>query len=294
VPAVTVSSKHVPIKSFPRRTQSGRRVRSTTSSGSAIFRQGLVFLTLLPARLLSRSFPQARHPRRLLQSIARRRLAAVCRGGGPNNVGRAQKVPLSSLGMSAGKPRLRRAYLARASKRSCPAGAGPSQKPLLTSQRRGALRKHNVEVTAARSAAVSGALCTRMVEAGTSAFLWQCRAGWSAAFCVRRVTPPPPVSFATEAFFPLFLDAHYRVLRRGPAARRFRIRMTCVSYHRPPLGDGTLRSLRVTTAAAAGSAANSSKTGRNRAARSVAARKILCLMCPPEHPVYNVPPACRK
>ena len=39
--------------------------------------QGLAFVTLLPARLLAGSFAQARHPRRLLQPIARRRLAAV-------------------------------------------------------------------------------------------------------------------------------------------------------------------------------------------------------------------------
>ena len=39
--------------------------------------QGLTFVTPLPARLLGRTFPQARHPRRLLQSIARRRPAAI-------------------------------------------------------------------------------------------------------------------------------------------------------------------------------------------------------------------------
>src|SRR5665213_4241603 len=39
--------------------------------------QGLAFVTLLPARFLPRTFAQARHPRRLLQSIARWRLAAV-------------------------------------------------------------------------------------------------------------------------------------------------------------------------------------------------------------------------
>jgi len=39
--------------------------------------QGLAFVTLLPARFLARTFAQARHPRRLLQSIARWRLAAV-------------------------------------------------------------------------------------------------------------------------------------------------------------------------------------------------------------------------
>jgi hypothetical protein len=69
--------------------------------------------------------------------------------------------------------------------------------------------------------------------------------------------------------------SRFRVLRRGPAARSLCIRITCASYRRPPLGDGMLRSLRTTTAAAAGSAANSSKSGRNRAARSVAACKIL-------------------
>jgi hypothetical protein len=39
--------------------------------------QGLAFVTLLPTRFLARTFAQAAHPRRLLQSIARRRLATV-------------------------------------------------------------------------------------------------------------------------------------------------------------------------------------------------------------------------
>ena len=39
--------------------------------------QGLALVTLLPARLSAGFFAQAPHPRRLLQPIARRRLAAV-------------------------------------------------------------------------------------------------------------------------------------------------------------------------------------------------------------------------
>ena len=39
--------------------------------------QGLAFVTLLPARLVTGMFAQALHPRRLLQPIARRRLAAI-------------------------------------------------------------------------------------------------------------------------------------------------------------------------------------------------------------------------
>ena len=39
--------------------------------------QGLAFVTLLPTRLIAGRFAQTRHPRRLLQPIARRRLAAV-------------------------------------------------------------------------------------------------------------------------------------------------------------------------------------------------------------------------
>jgi hypothetical protein len=54
--------------------------------------------------------------------------------------------------------------------------------------------------------------------------------------------------------------------------------MTCAAYQRRPLGDGTLRPLSAAAAAAAGSAANSSKIGRNRSARSVATGSILCLL----------------
>src|SRR5437016_691827 len=39
--------------------------------------QSLAFVTLLPTRLLAGPFAQARHPRRLLQPIARWRFAAV-------------------------------------------------------------------------------------------------------------------------------------------------------------------------------------------------------------------------
>jgi hypothetical protein len=39
--------------------------------------QGLAFVTLLAARFLARTFAQAAHPRRFLQSIARRRFTAV-------------------------------------------------------------------------------------------------------------------------------------------------------------------------------------------------------------------------
>ena len=39
--------------------------------------QRLAFVALLPARFLAGPVPQARHPRRLLQPITRRRLAAV-------------------------------------------------------------------------------------------------------------------------------------------------------------------------------------------------------------------------
>jgi hypothetical protein len=67
----------------------------------------------------------------------------------------------------------------------------------------------------------------------------------------------------------------FRGLRRGPAARRLRIRMTCAAYHRPPLGDGTLRALSVAAAASAGSATNSSRIGRNRSARSFSADRNL-------------------
>jgi hypothetical protein len=66
-----------------------------------------------------------------------------------------------------------------------------------------------------------------------------------------------------------------RVLRRGVAAKRLRILMTCAAYHRPPLGDRTLRALSIAATAAAGSSASSSKMGRNRSARSIAAGKNL-------------------
>ena len=39
--------------------------------------EGLALVALLPARLFVRALTQARHPRRLLQPVARRRLAAV-------------------------------------------------------------------------------------------------------------------------------------------------------------------------------------------------------------------------
>jgi len=39
--------------------------------------QGFAFVSLLPTRFLARTFAQALHSRRLLQPIARRRLAAV-------------------------------------------------------------------------------------------------------------------------------------------------------------------------------------------------------------------------
>jgi hypothetical protein len=71
------------------------------------------------------------------------------------------------------------------------------------------------------------------------------------------------------------LQKPFRGLRRGPAARRLRIRMTCAAYHRPPLGDGTLRALSVAAAASAGSATNSSRIGRNRSARSFSADRNL-------------------
>src|SRR4029077_953336 len=45
--------------------------------GIAALSQSLAFVTLLPTRLLAGPFAQARHPRRLLQPIARRRLSAV-------------------------------------------------------------------------------------------------------------------------------------------------------------------------------------------------------------------------
>jgi hypothetical protein len=45
--------------------------------GSSDLSQGFAFVTLLPTRFPAGPFAQTRHPRRLLQPIARRRLAAV-------------------------------------------------------------------------------------------------------------------------------------------------------------------------------------------------------------------------
>ena len=61
--------------------------------------QGFAFVTLLPARLFGRSFPQARHPRWLLQSIARRRLAAV-------------RTVQPKLALEFGNPRLQKSFSA--------------------------------------------------------------------------------------------------------------------------------------------------------------------------------------
>src|ERR1700704_2385112 len=57
--------------------RTGRRVMMDDIVGIDDLSQGLAFVTLLPTRLLARPFAQTRHPRRLLQPIARRRLAAV-------------------------------------------------------------------------------------------------------------------------------------------------------------------------------------------------------------------------
>ena len=57
--------------------RAGRRVMIDNFVGISDLSQGFAFVTLLPARFLARTFAQARHPRRLLQSIARWRLAAV-------------------------------------------------------------------------------------------------------------------------------------------------------------------------------------------------------------------------
>ena len=74
---------------------------------------------------------------------------------------------------------------------------------------------------------------------------------------------------------PLPSKGRFRVLRRGPSARRLRIRTTCAAYHRPPLGDGTFRALSAAATASAGSSANPSKIGRNRSARSFSADRNL-------------------
>ena len=55
----------------------GRRVMIDDLIGISDLPQRLAFVTLLPARFLAGTFPQARHPCRLLQPIARRWLAAV-------------------------------------------------------------------------------------------------------------------------------------------------------------------------------------------------------------------------
>lgn len=74
---------------------------------------------------------------------------------------------------------------------------------------------------------------------------------------------------------PLPSKGRFRVLRRGPSARRLRIRTTCAAYHRPPLGDGTFRALSAAATASAGSSANPSRIGRNRSARSFSADRNL-------------------
>ena len=55
----------------------GRRVMIDHDVGIGDLPQRLAFVALLPARFLAGPVPQARHPRRLLQPITRRRLAAV-------------------------------------------------------------------------------------------------------------------------------------------------------------------------------------------------------------------------
>ena len=57
--------------------RTGRRVMINHFVGIGDLSQGLAFVTLLPTRFLARPFAQTRHPRRLRQPIARRRLAAV-------------------------------------------------------------------------------------------------------------------------------------------------------------------------------------------------------------------------
>ena len=57
--------------------RAGRRVMIDDVVGISDLSQCLAFVTLLPARFLAGPFAQTRHPRRLLQPIARRRLAAV-------------------------------------------------------------------------------------------------------------------------------------------------------------------------------------------------------------------------
>ena len=57
--------------------RAGLRVMIDDGVGISDLSQCLAFVTLLPARFLAGTFAQARHPRRLLQPIARRWLAAV-------------------------------------------------------------------------------------------------------------------------------------------------------------------------------------------------------------------------
>src|SRR5438552_3211881 len=55
--------------------RTGRRVMIDDFVGIGDLSQSLAFVTLLPTRLLAGPFAQARHPRRLLQPIARWRFA---------------------------------------------------------------------------------------------------------------------------------------------------------------------------------------------------------------------------
>ena len=93
--AVADTRVRVEARAAPR---AGRRVMIDDVIGISDLPQGLAFVTRLPARLLGRSFPQARHPRRLPQSIARRRLAAV-------------RTVQSELALEFGNPRLQRFIL---------------------------------------------------------------------------------------------------------------------------------------------------------------------------------------
>ena len=88
--AVAHTRVRIEARAAPR---AGRRVMIDDVIGISDLPQGLAFVTFLPARLLGRTFPQARHPRRLLQSIARRRLAAV-------------RTVQSELALKFGNPRL--------------------------------------------------------------------------------------------------------------------------------------------------------------------------------------------
>ena len=57
--------------------RAGRRIMIDDPVRLGNLPQGLAFMTFLPARRLVRRFAQARHPRRLLEPVTRRRLAAV-------------------------------------------------------------------------------------------------------------------------------------------------------------------------------------------------------------------------